>query len=84
MINHGVSEDLIDDTMKVANEFFNLPDEEKEKLHPNDPTQICKLYTSSFNYANEDIHFWRDNLRHPCHPLDEWVRSWPEKPANYR
>ncbi|KAI3760170.1 hypothetical protein L1987_50561 [Smallanthus sonchifolius] len=91
VINHGVSEDLIDDTMKVVKEFFNMPDEEKEKLCSIDPTnsrkfptKSCKLYTSGSNYANEEIHFWRDNLRHPCYPLDEWVHSWPEKPTNYR
>ncbi|KAI3760171.1 hypothetical protein L1987_50562 [Smallanthus sonchifolius] len=84
VINHGVSEDLIDDTMKVVKEFFNMPIEEKEKLYSIDPTKSCKLYTSSYNYTNEEIHFWRDNLRHPCHPLDKWVHLWPEKPTNYR
>ncbi|KAK9067550.1 hypothetical protein SSX86_011661 [Deinandra increscens subsp. villosa] len=84
VINHGVSEDLIDDTMKVVKEFFDMADEEKAKLYSIDPMKRCKLYTSGYNYANEKIHFWRDNLRHPCHPLDEWVCLWPEKPTNYR
>ncbi|KAJ0882329.1 putative oxoglutarate/iron-dependent dioxygenase, non-heme dioxygenase domain-containing protein [Helianthus annuus] len=84
VINHGVSKDLIDDTMEVVKEFFNMPGEEKEIYYSIDPIKSCKLYTSGYNYANEDIHFWRDNLRHPCHPLDEWVHLWPEKPTNYR
>ncbi|KAK1412614.1 hypothetical protein QVD17_34003 [Tagetes erecta] len=91
VINHGVSEALIDDTMKVVQDFFNLPDDEKEKLFSIDPTnrrqfptKSCKLFTSGSDYANEDVHYWRDNLRHPCHPLDEWAHSWPEKPAEYR
>ncbi|KAJ0520123.1 putative oxoglutarate/iron-dependent dioxygenase, non-heme dioxygenase domain-containing protein [Helianthus annuus] len=84
VINHGVSKDLIDDTMEVVKEFFNMPEEEKEIYYTIDPIKSCKLYTSGYNYANEDIHFWRDNLRHPCHPLDEWVHLWPEKPTNYR
>ncbi|XP_076930952.1 protein DOWNY MILDEW RESISTANCE 6-like [Bidens hawaiensis] len=84
VINHGVSKDLIDDTMEVFKEFFNMPNEEKEKLYSNDQTKTCKLYTSGYNYLNEEIHFWRDNLRHPCHPVDECVHSWPVKPNNYR
>ncbi|KAL8224950.1 hypothetical protein R6Q57_017507 [Mikania cordata] len=88
VINHGVSEDLIDDTMKVVQEFFNLPDDYKEKLYSIDPTKLptrsCRLYTSGSSYANEKNHLWRDNLRHPCHPLDKWVHSWPQEPANYR
>ncbi|XP_076926807.1 hyoscyamine 6-dioxygenase-like [Bidens hawaiensis] len=84
VINHKVSKDLIDDTMEVFKEFFGMPVEEEEKLYTNDPTKTCKLYTSGYNYVNEEIHLWRDNLRHPCHPIDEWLHSWPQKPTNYR
>ncbi|MFS7975302.1 putative hyoscyamine (6S)-dioxygenase [Helianthus anomalus] len=84
VINHGVSKDIIDDTIEVVKEFFNMPDEEKEIYYSIDPIKRCKVYTSGYDYANEDIHFWRDNLRHPCHPLEEWVHLWPEKPTNYR
>ncbi|MFS7901038.1 putative hyoscyamine (6S)-dioxygenase [Helianthus anomalus] len=84
VINHGVSKDLIDETMEVVKEFFSMPEEEKEIYYSIDPIKSCKLYTSGYNYANEDIHFWCDNLRHPCHPLDEWVHLWPEKPTNYQ
>ncbi|XP_076905253.1 hyoscyamine 6-dioxygenase-like [Bidens hawaiensis] len=84
VINHGVSVDLINDTMELFKEIFNMPVEEKEKLYTNDPTKSYKFFTSSYNYIDEKIHFWRDNLQHPCHPIDEWVHSWPEKPTNYR
>ncbi|XP_071738170.1 hyoscyamine 6-dioxygenase-like [Rutidosis leptorrhynchoides] len=84
VINHGVSEDLIDDTIKVIEEFFDLPNEEKAQLFSTDQNKACRLYTSSYNYNTEKVHFWRDGLRHPVHPLDEWVHLWPEKPTNYR
>lgn len=84
MINHGVSEDLINDTMKVAKDFYDLPDEEKAKLYSLEPSNPCKLYSSGYNFDNEKLHFWRDNLRHPSHPLDKWIHLWPEKPTNYR
>ncbi|XP_023733506.1 protein DOWNY MILDEW RESISTANCE 6 [Lactuca sativa] len=84
VINHGVSEDLIDDTMKVVKDFYDMPDEEKAKVYSIDPSKSCQLYTSSYTYADEKVHFWRDNLRHPCHPLDECIHLWPKKPTNYR
>ncbi|KAB5556021.1 hypothetical protein DKX38_006930 [Salix brachista] len=42
------------------------------------------LYTSNLLYATEDVHLWRDNLRNSCHPLEECIQHWPEKPARYR
>ncbi|KAK2989503.1 hypothetical protein RJ640_019602 [Escallonia rubra] len=84
VINHGVSETLMDDTMKLFKEFFDMPDEDKASVYSEDPSKSCRLYTSSYNYANEKVHFWRDNLKHPCHPLEEWVHLWPERPIRYR
>ncbi|MFS7975300.1 putative non-hem dioxygenase domain, isopenicillin N synthase [Helianthus anomalus] len=46
VINHGVSKDLIDETMEVVKEFFNMPEEEKEIYYSIDPIKSCKLYTS--------------------------------------
>ncbi|PWA91410.1 hypothetical protein CTI12_AA080840 [Artemisia annua] len=60
VINHGVSQDLMDNTMKVAKDFFNMPNEENVKLYSNDPTKSCRLSTASYHYDKE--HFWRDNL----------------------
>ncbi|XP_024968710.1 hyoscyamine 6-dioxygenase-like [Cynara cardunculus var. scolymus] len=84
VINHGVCEDLIDDTMGIVKEFFNMPNEDKVSLYSLDPQKSCRLYTSSFGYARESIHLWRDALKHPCHPLDEYVDLWPQKPPKYR
>ncbi|XP_024968709.1 hyoscyamine 6-dioxygenase-like [Cynara cardunculus var. scolymus] len=84
VINHGVCGDLIKDTMRMAKEFFNMPNEEKASLYSLDPQKSCRLYTSSFDYAKESIHVWRDVLKHRCHPLEDWVDSWPKKPSKYR
>ncbi|KAK6937795.1 Non-hem dioxygenase N-terminal domain [Dillenia turbinata] len=84
VINHGVSMDLVDDTMNVMKEFFNLPAEEKASVYSVDPKQCCRLYTSSVNFDREKVHFWRDHLRHPCTPLEECMKSWPQKPTRYR
>ncbi|XWS76272.1 hypothetical protein CRYUN_Cryun01aG0161100 [Craigia yunnanensis] len=84
VINHGVSEDLMDETMNVAEEFHAMPGLDKERECPKDPNRSCKLYTSSYAYPREDFHYWRDAMKHPCHPLEECIQFWPEKPTRYR
>ncbi|KAH7862949.1 hypothetical protein Vadar_011444 [Vaccinium darrowii] len=82
--NHGVSEELMKDVLVVAKEFFDLPVEEKQRFCSEDPLeQACSLKTS-IDFANEKVHFWRDTLRHNCHPLEEHIQQWPENPARYR
>ncbi|CAN1804523.1 Flavanone 3-dioxygenase 2 [Linum perenne] len=58
--------------MEVAAEFFELPTEEKSKFCGGDEVDVsrmsCKLSTS-LDYENEEVHFWRDVLRLLCHPV---------------
>lgn len=86
VINHGVAEDLMNDTMSVFKEFFELPEEDKTSFYCEDAMRNnhCMLYTSSLLYATEDVHLWRDNLRNSCHPLEECIQHWPQKPTRYR
>ncbi|KAA8550760.1 hypothetical protein F0562_002444 [Nyssa sinensis] len=84
VINHGVPENLMDDTMNVFEEFFDMPAEEKENLCSEDPNKSCRLYTSMRNFAEEEVHYWKDTLRHFSHPLEDHMESWPEKPDRYR
>ncbi|KAI9399044.1 hypothetical protein POPTR_002G040400v4 [Populus trichocarpa] len=70
LINHGISEKIMHDVSEVVNEFFQLPANEKERFCSNDPKQSCRLSTS-IDYFQEKIQYWRDNLRHQCHPLEE-------------
>ena len=85
MINHGVSKELMNDTMSVFNEVFEMPAEDLADIYSEDPNRSCRLFTSGSPYANEDVHYWRDFLRHPCHPdLDACIQQWPEKPNRYR
>ncbi|GKB41472.1 hyoscyamine 6-dioxygenase-like protein [Tanacetum coccineum] len=84
VINHGVSRDLTDQTMAVFKEFFASPAEFKARFYSNDLNSSCRLYTSTLNYENEEVHYWRDNLTHRCHPLEDHIKHWPEKPPYYR
>ncbi|KAI3514588.1 hypothetical protein L1887_13131 [Cichorium endivia] len=83
LINHGVDDDLMIDTMRVAKEFFDMPNEDKASLYSEDPNKKCRLFTS-VEYENEKFHFWRDNLHHQCHPVDDFIHLWPQKPIRYR
>ncbi|KAL1826007.1 hypothetical protein DCAR_0314210 [Daucus carota subsp. sativus] len=85
VINHGVSESLMNEAMDVCKDFFDMPGEYKAGFYSNDPIKSCRLYTSTLNYDKEEFHYWRDNLTHRCHPLHEdHILSWPDKPATYR
>ncbi|KAL6295463.1 hypothetical protein ACE6H2_003605 [Prunus campanulata] len=86
VINHGISEHLLSETMGVFKELFEeLPAEDKASLYSEDPNKSCRLFTSSSsgNYDGEDVHIWRDCLKHPCHPLEECKHVWPQKPIRY-
>ncbi|XP_022727794.1 hyoscyamine 6-dioxygenase-like [Durio zibethinus] len=84
VVNHGIPKNLMNESMDVFKEVFQMPAEEKAILYSDDPKKSCRLLTSSPNYDWEEIHVWRDNLRHPCHPLEESIKLWPEKPTRYR
>ncbi|KAK7268279.1 hypothetical protein RIF29_20975 [Crotalaria pallida] len=83
LVNHGIPKKLLDDVMQVAREFFELPIEDKAAIYSDDPKQGCRLHTS-IDYANEDVHYWRDVLTLPSHPLEQHIQNWPNKPTRYR
>ncbi|KAG4911763.1 hyoscyamine 6-dioxygenase [Glycine max] len=84
VINHGVSKDLMDETMNIFKEFHAMPPKEKVNECSKDPNGSCKLYTSSENYKKDAIHYWKDSLTHPCPPSGEYMEYWPQKPSKYR
>ncbi|KAK8532496.1 hypothetical protein V6N13_131818 [Hibiscus sabdariffa] len=85
VVGHGVPAELMCESMSVFKEFFEMPAEDKESLtvYSADPRR-CKLVTSSLDYEGDKIHVWRDILRQPCHPLEDCIKFWPQKPTNYR
>ncbi|KAK8635820.1 hypothetical protein V6N13_004535 [Hibiscus sabdariffa] len=84
VVNHGVSEKLLNDTMNIVAEFFEMPMEDKASLYSEDPNKACRLYTSNTYYGTGKYHFWRDVLKHPCHQLEACIKLWPQKPTRYR
>ncbi|XP_057472575.1 hyoscyamine 6-dioxygenase-like [Actinidia eriantha] len=84
VINHGVSEELMEDTMSLFKEFFDMPAEELAEYYSEDRTKSFRLCTSGMNHNKDDVNLWKDWVSHLCHPLENYVQSWPEKPARYR
>ncbi|KAL9227588.1 hypothetical protein vseg_003261 [Gypsophila vaccaria] len=82
--DHGVSKKVMDETRKVTKQFFALPAKEKMQYYSTNTDRRFILYTSSINYDQEALHYWRDAARHHCNPIQQSVRYWPEKPRRYR
>ncbi|XP_057836574.2 protein DMR6-LIKE OXYGENASE 1 [Cryptomeria japonica] len=83
IMNHGVPETVMKSMMDIAKEFFEMPVEDRVCLYSEDPQQAVRVSTS-FNATKDEFFEWRDYLRHSCHPLEECINSWPQKPALYR
>ncbi|XP_031108606.1 protein DOWNY MILDEW RESISTANCE 6-like [Ipomoea triloba] len=83
VINHGVPKKVIEDMLKVAEEFFQLPVEEKMKLYTDYPSKTMRLSTS-FNVKKLTVHNWRDYLRLPCLPSGKYSPEWPSNPSSFR
>eukprot|EP01018_Ginkgo_biloba_P034488 Gb_32875 [translate_table: standard] len=83
IVNHGVPETILKNMMDMAKEFFEMPVEDRAALYSEDRKELVRVSTS-FNIRKDKVLNWRDYLRHPCHPLEEIIGSWPSKPAAYR
>ncbi|XP_022929059.1 protein DMR6-LIKE OXYGENASE 2-like [Cucurbita moschata] len=81
--NHGVPEEMINGMLRLAREFFRLPECERLKSYSDDPTKTTRLSTS-FNVKTEKVANWRDFLRLHCYPLELYVNEWPDNPPSFR
>ncbi|KAF1899340.1 hypothetical protein Lal_00019468 [Lupinus albus] len=83
VVNHGVSETILDEALYVASNFFDLPTEERMKLFSSDVLKPVR-YGTSFKDDVEKLQFWRVFLKHYANPLNDWIHMWPENPPDYR
>ncbi|XP_042408708.1 flavanone 3-dioxygenase 2-like [Zingiber officinale] len=83
VVNHGVGNKSMRLMMEVAQEFFQLPAEEKAKLYSDDPAKKIRLSTS-FNIRKETVRNWRDYLRLHCYPLEDFTPEWPSNPSSFK
>ncbi|KAF8769195.1 hypothetical protein HU200_006698 [Digitaria exilis] len=69
VINHGISQSVMDAAVEAASDFFKLPSETKEE------------YDTS---SKDSISMSRAFLKHYAHPLGDWIQYWPHQPPIYR
>ena len=79
MINHGVPESLTKAMIESFQEFFNLPEEEKQEFHGNHVMDPIRCGTG-FNPSMDKVNLWRDYLK--CFTYPEFHS--PNKPAGFR
>ncbi|XP_076889482.1 hyoscyamine 6-dioxygenase-like [Bidens hawaiensis] len=81
VINHGVPEKTVTDAMNVLKEFFDMQPKHTSGIIPPNKGYI---YTSSTGFTKDSVHLWRENIKLPCHPLEESIHLWPDTPARYQ
>jgi len=81
--NHGIPAGVVEGMLRVAREFFHLPESERLKCYSDDPKKAIRLSTS-FNVRTEKVSNWRDFLRLHCYPLQSFVDQWPSNPPSFR
>ncbi|KAL6844396.1 hypothetical protein ACP4OV_026069 [Aristida adscensionis] len=80
VINHGISQSVMDAAVEAASDFFELPSEKKEEFASDDLRQPVRYDTSS----KDSISMSRAFLKHYAHPLSDWIQDWPQQPSIYR
>ncbi|XLU81358.1 hypothetical protein S245_004778, partial [Arachis hypogaea] len=83
IVNHGISESVLEGAISVASKFFDLPTKEKLKLGSSDVRKPVRYATSLKNGVDKH-QFWRVFLKHYAHPLNDWIHMWPDNPPDYR
>ncbi|KAE9619643.1 hypothetical protein Lal_00038248 [Lupinus albus] len=83
LVNHGISNDVINNMLDVSGRFFNLPFEERAKYITSDVRAVVR-YGTSFNQTKDTVFCWRDFLKLLSHPLPDYLPHWPSSPADFR
>ncbi|XP_028790839.1 flavanone 3-dioxygenase 2 [Neltuma alba] len=81
LINHGISESLIEDVVKKSLEFHNLPFEEKNEFNDEGMFAPIRYGTSALPHGiGETVHYWRDYLKITTFP----EFNFPNKPPGFK
>ncbi|XP_052209930.1 anthocyanin synthase-like [Diospyros lotus] len=87
LVNHGISDELINRVKAAGEAFFNLPVEEKEKYaNDNDSSYTGKIqgYGSKLAKNASGKLEWEDYFFHLAFPEEQRDMSiWPTTPADY-
>ncbi|KAK4281261.1 hypothetical protein QN277_012780 [Acacia crassicarpa] len=85
VINHGFSQNLMNESMVVCKELFGGSNEANKKSNSSeDVSKSCRVKTCGVRCSPDKVHLWRDLLLHQCHPLEKWQHTWPQHPTRYQ
>ncbi|KAK9927371.1 hypothetical protein M0R45_024560 [Rubus argutus] len=84
LVNHGISDELMDRIRKAGQAFFDLPIEQKEKYANDQASGKIQGYGSKLaNNASGQLE-WEDYFFHCVYPEDKRDLSiWPQTPTDY-
>ncbi|KAI3458366.1 hypothetical protein Pfo_015029 [Paulownia fortunei] len=83
VVNHGISQPILDGALSAASGFFNLPIQDKAQFRSNDVYKPVR-YGTSLKDGVDKVQFWRIFLKQYAHPLQDWIGLWPDIPPDYR
>nr|AMK01806.1 anthocyanidin synthase [Solanum melongena] len=84
LVNHGISDELIDHVKVAGGTFFDLPVEEKEKYANDQPSGNVQGYGSKLANNGCGQLEWEDYFFHCVFPEDKRdLAIWPKTPADY-
>ncbi|CAL4892020.1 unnamed protein product [Urochloa decumbens] len=84
VINHGISEQVMQDMAAVGEEFFQLPAADKVGIYSEDTNKATRLFSGA-TYETGGEKYWRDCLRFAYDfPVGNSTKDWPEKPQRLR
>ncbi|KAL8031428.1 hypothetical protein ABFX02_13G023700 [Erythranthe guttata] len=81
IVNHGIKMSVMEEMVKVADEFFELSWDEKMKYGSEDVMSPVR-YGTSLNTSKKHSLHWRDYFRHYGH--QNTLHLWPLNTPNYR
>ncbi|KAK1604514.1 hypothetical protein QYE76_028231 [Lolium multiflorum] len=85
VVNHGVPSEAVAELQRVGREFFDLPQEEKERYALDPASERTEGYGSTLGREPDDKKVWGDflfNIVAP--PAAVNVEMWPKDPHGYR
>lgn len=74
---------MIDDVMRVGQELFEMPAEDKAHYYSEDPMKEPRIFTGQ-GYGKEESRYWRDCFLMTAFPVQKYLHQFPEKPPHFK
>ncbi|KAL2339818.1 hypothetical protein Fmac_007758 [Flemingia macrophylla] len=85
IVNHEIPSQVIEKLQAVGKEFFELPQEEKEKYAKPEGSSSIEGYGTKLQKEVDNKKGWVDHLFHKIWPPSDINHSfWPKNPPSYR